>query len=243
CVIVKHANPCGAAVADTAEAAYERGLSGDPLSAYGGIVALDHPVDAALGARLAQQFVEILIAPCYDDAALEALRAKPSTRVLRGRDVMAGGVAYRSVPGGMLVQERDTAREGREDMEVVCGSPTDGQWSDLVFAWIVCKHASSNAIVLAKDGMVIGVGAGQQGGVDAVRLALEKARDRGHDLRGAALASDAFFPFADGPGLALEAGVAAIVQPGGSKRDREVIAEVEAAGAAMVFTGVRHFRH
>jgi phosphoribosylaminoimidazolecarboxamide formyltransferase/IMP cyclohydrolase len=243
CVVVKHANPCGAAVAGTAEAAYERALAGDPLSAYGGVVALDRPVDASLGARLAQQFIEVLIAPDYDDEAVEALRAKPSTRVLRGGDDIAGGLAYRGVPGGMLVQERDTMREGKSAMEVACGLPTDGQWSDLVFAWIVCKHVSSNAIVLAKDGLVIGVGAGQQSRVDSVRLALEKARDRGHEVRGAALASDAFFPFADGPELALEAGVAAIVQPGGSKRDAEVIAAVEAAGAAMVLTRVRHFRH
>jgi phosphoribosylaminoimidazolecarboxamide formyltransferase / IMP cyclohydrolase len=133
--------------------------------------------------------------------------------------------------------------DDREGMTVVCGSPTEAVWGDLLFAWRVCKHVTSNAIVLARDLRTIGIGAGQQSRVDAVRLALEKAREQGHDLRGAALASDAFFPFPDAPRLALEAGATAIVQPGGSKRDAEVVAEVEAAGAAMLFTGRRHFRH
>jgi phosphoribosylaminoimidazolecarboxamide formyltransferase/IMP cyclohydrolase len=243
CVIVKHANPCGAAEADTAEAAYERALACDPLSAYGGVVVLDRPVDESLGGRLAQQFLEVLLAPDYDEAALSALQAKPALRILRGGEELGPGLAYRSVPGGVLVQERDAAIDEQQDMQVVCGEPTEEQWRDLVFAWRVCKHVASNAIVLAKHRMAIGIGAGQQSRVDAVRLAVDKARERVHDLSGAALASDAFFPFADGPGLALEAGIRAIVQPGGSKRDDEVIDAVRKAGAAMVFGGRRHFRH
>jgi phosphoribosylaminoimidazolecarboxamide formyltransferase/IMP cyclohydrolase len=147
------------------------------------------------------------------------------------------------VPGGILVPERDSDIDGREAMKLVCGELAEGEWADLVFAWRVCKHVTSNAIVIAGGRQAIGIGAGQQSRVDAVRLALDKARGRGHDLAGAVLASDAFFPFPDGPRAALEAGVRAIVQPGGSKRDGEVIEAVAAAGAAMVFTGRRHFHH
>jgi phosphoribosylaminoimidazolecarboxamide formyltransferase/IMP cyclohydrolase len=243
CVIVKHANPCGAAQSESAESAYERALASDPLSAYGGVVVLDRPVQASLGERIAQEFVEVLLAPRYEDAALAALRAKPATRILGGGGYLGPGLGYRGVPGGLLVQERDAEIDDQESMTVVCGEPTEEQRRDLLFAWRVCKHVSSNAIVLAKDGMVLGIGAGQQSRVDAVRLALDKAGERVHDLRGAVLASDAFFPFPDGPGLALEAGIGAIVQPGGSKRDAEVIGAVRKAGAAMVFTGRRHFRH
>jgi phosphoribosylaminoimidazolecarboxamide formyltransferase/IMP cyclohydrolase len=143
----------------------------------------------------------------------------------------------------LLVQERDWDVAGREGMEVVCGSPSEAAWGDLLFAWRVCKHVASNAIVIANDLTTVGIGAGQMSRVDAVRLAVEKAREHGHSLQGAALASDAFFPFPDGPRLALEAGVGAIIQPGGSKRDPDVVAAVEKAGAAMIFTGRRHFRH
>jgi phosphoribosylaminoimidazolecarboxamide formyltransferase / IMP cyclohydrolase len=143
----------------------------------------------------------------------------------------------------MLVQERDADIEDREEMQVVAGQVSEHQWGDLLFAWRVCKHVSSNAIVIARDLQTIGVGAGQMSRVDSVRIAVEKAREHGHDLQGAVLASDAFFPFADGPQIALEAGIAALIQPGGSKRDAEVVAAVEEAGAAMVFTGRRHFRH
>ena len=145
--------------------------------------------------------------------------------------------------GGLLVQERDSARSARGELDVVCGEVTEEQWDDLLFAWRVVKHVTSNAIVLARGGQTLGIGAGQMSRVDAVRIAIEKARELGHALEGAVLASDAFFPFADGPQLALDAGVAAFIQPGGSKRDAEVIEAVSAAGAAMVFTGRRHFRH
>jgi phosphoribosylaminoimidazolecarboxamide formyltransferase/IMP cyclohydrolase len=246
CVIVKHANPCGVAIAATPEEAYERALAADPVSAYGGVVVLNRPVSAELGHRIAQQFVEVLFAPGYDDAALEALRAKPSTRILDDRERRRGSRTERDlkrVLGGLLVQDRDWEVEDRDGMETVCGSPSETVWGDLLFAWRVCRHVTSNAIVIAKELQTIGIGGGQTSRVDSVRIAVEKARELGHDLAGAVLASDAFFPFADGPQLALEAGVGAIIQPGGSKRDDEVIAAVEAAGAAMVFTHRRHFRH
>ena len=246
CVIVKHANPCGAALGKTVEDAYERALAADPVSAYGGIVVLNRPVSAELGTRLAEQFVEVLLAPGYDDAALEALQAKPSVRILVDRERRGwepGEHDLKRVLGGVLVQDRDWDVEDRAGMEAVCGSPTEEAWGDLLFAWRVCKHVASNAIVVAKGLQTIGIGAGQMSRVDAVRIAVEKAREHGHDLAGAALASDAFFPFPDGPRIALDAGVTAIVQPGGSKRDQDVVDAVETAGAAMVFTGRRHFRH
>jgi phosphoribosylaminoimidazolecarboxamide formyltransferase/IMP cyclohydrolase len=246
CVVVKHGNPCGVAVAATVEEAYERALACDPLSAYGGVVALNRRVERDLGGRIAEQFVEVLLAPGFDDAALEALRAKPGTRILADterRRTNPGERDYRRVLGGLLVQDRDSDVDDREGMSAVCGAPSEGDWGNLLFAWRVCKHVASNAIVLAKGLATIGIGAGQQSRVDAVRLALEKARLHGHDTEGAVLASDAFFPFRDGPELALDAGVTALIQPGGSKRDDEVIAAVEEAGAAMVFTGRRHFRH
>ena len=246
CVIVKHANPCGAAVGATVEEAYELALASDPLSAYGGVVVLNRPVSAALGARLAQQFVEVLFAPGYDAAALEALVQKQAIRILNDVERRAGDQAerdYKRVLGGLLVQDRDADVADRAGMDVVCGGPTEAAWGDLLFAWRVCKHVASNAIVVARGLQTLGIGAGQMSRVDAVRIAVEKAREHGHSLAGAALASDAFFPFPDGPRLALEAGITSLIQPGGSKRDGDVVAAVEKAGAAMVFTGRRHFRH
>jgi phosphoribosylaminoimidazolecarboxamide formyltransferase/IMP cyclohydrolase len=246
CVIVKHANPCGVAVGRSIEEAYERALAADPVSAYGGVVVLNRAVTAALGEALAQQFVEVLFAPGYDEQAMEALARKTSTRILNDlerRNPTTPERDYRRVLGGLLVQDRDWEVVGREGMEVVAGRLAEHEWTDLVFAWRVVKHVDSNAIVLAKNGQTIGIGAGQTSRVDAVRIAVEKARALGHDPRGAVLASDAFFPFADGPELALEAGVRVIAQPGGSKRDAEVIDAVERARAAMVFTHRRHFRH
>jgi phosphoribosylaminoimidazolecarboxamide formyltransferase / IMP cyclohydrolase len=246
CVIVKHANPCGVAVAATPEEAYEHALACDPVSAYGGVVVLNRPVSDELGRKLAEQFVEVLLAPGYDQGARNALLQKAATRILvdgERRRIDRGERDYRRVVGGLLVQDRDLDLEDREGMGVVCGEPGEPVWGDLLFAWRVCKHVASNAIVIAKDLRTIGIGAGQQSRVDAVRLAIEKAQGHGHDLHGAALASDAFFPFADGPRLALDAGVTAFIQPGGSKRDEEVVREVDGAGAAMVFAGRRHFRH
>jgi phosphoribosylaminoimidazolecarboxamide formyltransferase/IMP cyclohydrolase len=246
CVIVKHANPCGVAVADTIEEAYARALAGDPVSAYGGVFVLNRAVSAALGEALADQFVEVLFAPGYDEQAMVALARKTSVRVLNDTERRAltdPEPDYRRVLGGLLVQDRDWEIAEPSRMEIVCGEVSDEQWDDLLFAWRVVKHVTSNAIVLACGRKTIGIGAGQMSRVDAVRIALEKARELEHSLEGAVLASDAFFPFADGPQLALDAGVAALIQPGGSKRDGEVIEAVSAVGAAMVFTHRRHFRH
>ena len=246
CVIVKHANPCGVALGTTVEEAHDHALAADPVSAYGGVVVCNRPVDGRLAARISEQFVNVLFAPGYDDDARRALRAKARTRVLldaERRHHSPGERDYRRVMGGLLVQDADVDVDPREAMEVVCGDPNEDDWGELLFAWRVCKHVTSNAIVLARDLGTIGIGAGQMSRVDAVRIAVEKARELGHELPGAALASDAFFPFADGPQLALDAGVRAIIQPGGSKRDNEVIEAVKSAGAVMVFTHRRHFRH
>ena len=246
CVIVKHANPCGVAVAGTLEEAYAKALAADPVSAYGGVVVLNRTVSTALAEALAEQFIEVLFAPHYEPAAVDVLARKPSLRVLEHTDQRTPGEAdrdYRRVLGGLLVQSRDRGIAGRDWMKVVCGEPDESQWDDLLFALRVVKHVTSNAIVVARDGQTLGIGAGQMSRVDAVRIAVDKAHELGHSLEGAVLASDAFFPFADGPQLALDAGVSALIQPGGSKRDDDVIAAADAAGAAMVFTDRRHFRH
>ncbi len=246
CVIVKHANPCGVAVGATLEEAYDKALASDPVSAYGGVVVVNREVETALGEKIAEQFVEVLFAPRFTGNALAALEQRKNTRILLDSERRLEGPpewSYKRVLGGMLVQDSDAQIEDRDGWDVVAGEVSEAQWSDLVFAWRVCKHVSSNAIVLAKNLQTIGVGAGQMSRVDAVRIAVGKAAEFGHDPTGASLASDAFFPFADGPQIALGAGVTAIVQPGGSRRDDQVIAAVEAAGAAMAFTGRRHFRH
>jgi phosphoribosylaminoimidazolecarboxamide formyltransferase / IMP cyclohydrolase len=246
CVVVKHANPCGVAVAATIEEAYERALASDPVSAFGMVCAVNRPVGAGLGSALAERFIDVLFAPDYDDDALAALSHKEAIRILRDRErrgLPRTERDYKRVLGGLLVQDRDADIDDREEMRVACGDPDEKTWGDLVFAWRVCKHVGSNAIVIAKDLATIGIGGGQTSRVDAVELALQKAREHGHDVSGAVLASDAFFPFPDGPQAALDAGIAAIIQPGGSKRDDEVAAAVEAAGAEMVLTGRRHFRH
>jgi phosphoribosylaminoimidazolecarboxamide formyltransferase/IMP cyclohydrolase len=246
CVIVKHANPCGVAVAATIEKAYAHALAADPVSAYGGVVVLNRPVSSTLGISLAGQFIEVLYAPGYDEQALEVLVRKPSVRVLddtERRTFTEAERDYRRVLGGLLVQDRDWDVAERDGMAVVCGEVSEEHWGDLLFAWRVVKHVTSNAIVLAKGLQTIGIGAGQMSRVDAVRIAVEKARELGHDPSGAVLASDAFFPFPDGPQLALDARIGAIIQPGGSKRDAEVVEAVQSAGAAMVFTHRRHFRH
>ncbi len=246
CVIVKHANPCGVAVAGTIEEAYERALASDPVSAFGMVCAFNRPVSAGLGEALAERFVDVLFAPDYDDSALEALQRKQAIRILRDKErrgFARGERDFKRVLGGLLVQDRDWDIEDREGMEVACGEPSEELWGDLLFAWRVCKHVGSNAIVIAKSLATIGIGGGQTSRVDAVKLALDKAREHGHDIHGAVLASDAFFPFPDGPQAALDAGVTAIIQPGGSKRDDEVTAAVRNGGATMILTGRRHFRH
>jgi phosphoribosylaminoimidazolecarboxamide formyltransferase/IMP cyclohydrolase len=247
CAIVKHNNPCGCAVADSAQGAYERAFACDPQSAYGGVIALNRRIDLACAEQLSKQFIEVLLAPGFDEDALALLGEKKNVRLLELAHWPASAheVEAKPVIGGQLVQTRDVVSETREQMSVMTTrQPSEQQWDDLLFAWRVCRHVRSNAIVIARDGATIGIGAGQMSRVDAVRIAIEKAREfQPTLLAGSALASDAFFPFADGPQLALDAGVAAIVQPGGSVRDEDVVQAVQDAGVAMVATGVRHFRH
>jgi phosphoribosylaminoimidazolecarboxamide formyltransferase/IMP cyclohydrolase len=243
-VIVKHNNPCGAAGGERLLDAYLRALECDPVSAYGGVVVLGGRVDEELAQALAEQFIEVLFAPGYDEDALALLtERRKNMRVLEKADRRGPAIELeiRQVAGALLVQDRDAGAEPREQMEVLTSRrPTEAEWEDLLFAWRVCKHVRSNAIVIARDRATLGIGAGQMSRVDSVALAVEKARS---PLDGAVLASDAYFPFADGPQLAIDAGVRAVIQPGGSIRDAEVLAAAEAAGVAMVATGRRHFRH
>jgi phosphoribosylaminoimidazolecarboxamide formyltransferase/IMP cyclohydrolase len=244
CVIVKHNNPCGTAVGRSPLEAYQKAFACDPMSAYGGIVCFNRRVDRALAEAIVDQFAEVVFAPGYDDDAVEVLSTKPNLRIMDDRERRAQSLLepnLRQVLGGMLVQDRDYGFQEREEMQVVSErKPTEAEWENLLFSWRVCKHVRSNAIVLTRDLATIGIGAGQMSRVDSVRFALDKAQS---DVQGAALASDAFFPFADGPQLALEAGVTAIIQPGGSIRDPSVVEAIDTAGATMVFTGRRHFRH
>jgi phosphoribosylaminoimidazolecarboxamide formyltransferase/IMP cyclohydrolase len=251
CVIVKHNNPCGVAEGESIGAAYEAAFACDPMSAFGGVIALNRPVDAALAERLHKQFIEVLIAPAFEEAALEVLQQKEAIRILEDTERREHQIEpdIKRVRGGILVQDSDGTPEPRELMEVPTKTqPTDEQWKDLLFAWRVVRHVRSNAIVLARAGATLGIGAGQMSRVDSVRLAIEKANEaRGSDaealLAGSVIASDAFFPFADGPQAAIDVGATAVIQPGGSVRDAEVIEACDAAGVAMVFTKRRHFRH
>ena len=233
CAIVKHNNPCGCALGETIQAAYERAFACDPQSAYGGVIALNRPVDRACAERLSKQFIEVLLAPGFDPDALELLQAKKNVRLLELGDwpAPAREVDSKPVIGGQLVQTRDVVSETREQMRAMTATqPSEAEWEDMLFAWRVCRHVRSNAIVIASGRATIGIGAGQTSRVDAVRIAVEKAHATQPDLlAGSALASDAFFPFADGPQLAIDAGVGAIIQPGGSVRDEDVIAAVDAA--------------
>jgi phosphoribosylaminoimidazolecarboxamide formyltransferase/IMP cyclohydrolase len=252
CVIVKHNNPCGVAIGEDPLDAYRKALACDPMSAFGGVIALNRPLGVEVAEALHQNFVEVLIAPGYDDRALDVLQQKEAIRILREDERRVPDPLERDskrVLGGLLIQDRDGDPEPRETMEVVTSAaPSEEQWRDLLFAWTVVRHVRSNAIVIAKDGATIGIGAGQMSRVDSVRLAVEKCRDaRGDDatalLAGSALASDAFFPFADGPQAAIDAGSTSVIQPGGSKRDAEVIEACDTGGVSMVFTKHRHFRH
>ena len=244
CVIVKHSNPCGVAVGSSPLEAYRRALVCDPMSAFGGIVCLNGAVDAGLAETLSEQFIEVLFARGYEPDAIEVLSRKPNLRILDDRERRNANMIepqLRQVLGGMLIQDRDSLTEERGDMRIATKRPpTEPEWQELTFAWKVCKHVRSNAIVFARDLATIGVGAGQMSRVDAVRIGLDKARD---GVQGAAMASDAYFPFADGPELALQAGVTAVIQPGGSVRDPLVVEAVDRAGATMVFTHRRHFLH
>jgi phosphoribosylaminoimidazolecarboxamide formyltransferase/IMP cyclohydrolase len=254
CVIVKHANPCGVAEAATMLDAYRRALACDPTSAFGGIVALNRTLDAEAARAVTEIFTEVIIAPDATDEAIGIVRTKKNLRLLLAGglpDPRAGGLGFKSVAGGLLVQSRDNAVVDDMALKVVTRRPpTNAELADLTFAFRVAKHVKSNTIVYARDRSTVGIGAGQMSRIDSARIAARKAQDAAAEAglaepltKGSVAASDAFFPFADGLLVAIEAGATAVIQPGGSMRDDEVIKAADAAGIAMVFTGVRHFRH
>jgi len=247
CVIVKHANPCGAAIAETPLEAYRLALATDPTSAFGGIIAFNREIDAATVDLVSAQFLEVLIAPAYSADALERIARKINVRVLTIADAaVESGNAWdlKRVGGGMLLQTADRRAIGASELSVVSRkAPTPAQLADLLFVWRVAKFVKSNAIVYGAGGRTLGIGAGQMSRVDSTRIAAIKAQNAGLSLAGSVVASDAFFPFRDGLDVVADNGAVAIIQPGGSVRDAEVIAAADERGLAMVFTGVRHFRH
>ncbi|HIX61538.1 MAG TPA: bifunctional phosphoribosylaminoimidazolecarboxamide formyltransferase/IMP cyclohydrolase [Candidatus Halomonas stercoripullorum] len=249
CVIVKHANPCGVATAVTPLEAYDKAFATDPTSAFGGIIAFNRPLDAITArAIIDRQFVEVIIAPGVEPAALDIVAEKPNVRLLDVGDNWPGerehSHDFKRVTGGLLVQDRDLGMVGKDELSVVTERvPSEQEMRDLAFAWKVAKYVKSNAIVYAKDGQTIGVGAGQMSRVYSARIAGIKAADEGLSVPGSVMASDAFFPFRDGLDAAAAAGITAVIQPGGSMRDQEVIDAANEAGIAMVFTGMRHFKH
>lgn len=247
CVIVKHANPCGVALSSSIGEAYERAFATDPESAFGGIIAFNRELDAETAQRIVEkQFVEVIIAPSVSESALEVTAAKKNVRVLSCGQWQAEstGFEYKKVTGGMLIQDRDTGIIGETDLKVVSAlKPTEEQIRDALFTWKVAKYVKSNAIVYGKDMQTIGVGAGQMSRVNSARIAVIKAEHAGLKVAGSVMASDAFFPFRDGIDNAAAAGVACVIQPGGSIRDDEVIAAADEHNLAMIFTGMRHFRH
>ncbi len=246
CVVVKHTTPCGLALGENAADAFRRALAGDPVSAFGGIVAFNRPVDAAAAGALAELFLEVVVAPAFDKGARELLERKKNLRLIELQPTAPAPdeLDYRRVRGGLLVQDRLSLAFPEEAWSVVTRrAPDDAEWRDLRFAWRASAAVKSNAIVLVKEERTVGIGAGQMSRVDASRIAVMKAHDQDVDLAGAVLASDAFFPFRDGVDAAADAGVAAIIEPGGSIRDAEVIAAADEHGIAMVFTGRRVFRH
>ena len=253
CVIVKHANPCGVAVADDILGAYDKAFRTDPTSAFGGIIAFNRPLDEKTAATIIEkQFVEVIIAPSIERGALVACSAKKNVRVPEvgdwettiGASPASTGFDFKKVSGGLLVQTSDTGVITEADLRVVTEkAPTAQQIRDMLFAWTVVKYVKSNAIIFCKDGMTIGIGAGQMSRVYSTKIAAIKAADEGLDVSGSVMASDAFFPFRDGIHAAAETGISAIIQPGGSMRDDEVIQAANEHGLAMVFTGMRHFRH
>ena len=245
CVIVKHANPCGVAIGSTPLEAYQKALKTDPTSAFGGIIAFNRPLDGAAAAAVVKQFVEVLIAPAFSAEAQTMFAAKQNVRLLQARLSPESHVLdMKRVGGGLLVQTPDTRNVQPEELKVVSKkTPTAQQLSDLIFAWRVAKFVKSNAIVFCRDGMTLGVGAGQMSRIDSARIASIKAQNAGITLADSAVASDAFFPFRDGLDVVADAGATSIIQPGGSMRDSEVIAAADERGMAMVLTGTRHFRH
>jgi phosphoribosylaminoimidazolecarboxamide formyltransferase/IMP cyclohydrolase len=245
CAIVKHANPCGVAEAADTLTAYQKAFKTDPTSAFGGIIAFNRPLDGATAAAIAKQFVEVVIAPEVNAEARAVLAAKENVRVLAvsmARETQA--LDLKRVGGGVLAQTPDARNVAVRELKVVTRrAPTAAELEDLLFAWRVAKFVKSNAIVFCGGGMTLGVGAGQMSRVDSARIAAIKAQNAGLSLAGAVVASDAFFPFRDGVDVVAQAGAKAVIQPGGSVRDDEVIAAADELGLAMVFTGVRHFRH
>ena len=240
-VIVKHNNPCGAAVGDTLADAYRKAFASDDVSAFGGVVAVNRELDGDAASAIAEVFTEVLVAPSFSAEAREILGAKKNLRLLTAHVGPVTTPDVRVIPGGALVQDHDAVIEGEDDMKVATSrQPTPEEWQDLVFAWTVAARVKSNAIVFVKDRATVGVGAGQMSRVDSVELASRKA---GEKARGAVMASDAFFPFRDGVDAAAAAGITAVIQPGGSVRDDEILQAAEEHGMAMVITGRRHFRH
>ena len=243
-VIIKHNNPCGCALAENLAAAYDKAYECDPVSAFGSVIAVNRVVDVPLAERLKELFVETLFAPGYDDEALAILTQKADIRILKNeerRQISSGEFDYKRVKGGILVQDKDSEAEERDEMTVATKRhPSEQEWGDLIFAFRVAKHVKSNAIVIAKDLATVGVGAGQMSRVDSTRIAIEKARS---DLKGSVIGSDAFYPFPDAIELAIENGVSAFMQPGGSKGDQAAVEVCDKCDASMVFTGRRHFLH
>lgn len=245
CAIIKHTNPCGTAISDNVFEAYEKALSSDPVSAFGGIVVFNKEVDVQTSNKLNEIFLEIVIAPSFQNEALEILMKKKNRRIIKIKELpKKEELTIKSVIGGVLVQEKDNSKLSNAELKLVTNRKyTEKEFEDLKLAWTVCKHTKSNAIVLAKDKKIIGVGAGQMSRVDSAKIATEKARQFNHDLNGAVAASDAFFPFADGVIQIAENGITAIIQPGGSVRDEEVIQAANNKNLSMIFTGIRNFKH
>ena len=247
CVIVKHANPCGVAIGDNILAAYNSAYTTDPTSAFGGIIAFNRELDAETAeAIVSRQFVEVIIAPSISEAAAQIVAAKPNVRLLVCGQwtTQTTGLDYKRVNGGLLIQDRDQGKVQADELKVVTKRhPTDAEMRDLQFCWKVAKYVKSNAIVYVKNSMTIGVGAGQMSRVYSAKVAGIKAADENLEVAGSVMASDAFFPFRDGLDAAAAAGITAVIQPGGSMRDNEVIAAADEHNIAMVFTGMRHFRH
>ncbi|MDE3059845.1 MAG: bifunctional phosphoribosylaminoimidazolecarboxamide formyltransferase/IMP cyclohydrolase [Pseudomonadota bacterium] len=243
--IIKHANPCGVAIGRTITEAFKKALACDPVSAYGGILAVNRPIDQGFCEALGKLFLEVMIVPDANDAAKTALSAKKKLKLLLTGDMPPPGsqMTFKAISGGFLYQQEDAETIANDLKVVTKKGPDNAQMDDLLFAFMVAKHVKSNTIVLARQSATIGIGAGQMSRIDSTRIACWKAREAGLDTQGAVLASDAFFPFPDNVEMAAEAGIAAIIQPGGSIRDEEVIAAADKHGIAMVFTGVRHFRH
>jgi phosphoribosylaminoimidazolecarboxamide formyltransferase/IMP cyclohydrolase len=241
--VIKHANPCGVGLAESMAEAFLKARATDPVSAFGGVIAANRPVDGSFAEAVVEQFAEVVIAPGYDSTAREVLARKKNLRVLEAEGAAVSGLVLRDVDGGFLLQARDASWEGESRDTPTERAPDEGEMQALELAWRVVKHVASNAIVVGVGDRLLGIGAGQMSRVDAARIAVSKAAEIGHDLSGAVAASDAFFPFPDGVEALHEAGVRAVIQPGGSIRDGEVVEACNRLGVAMVFTGRRHFRH